>query len=109
MTEQVDEAWQAFLEMRRAKGRRAPFTAAAEKRIQFELRRLKADGHDPAEVLWQSVINGWSGVFPLKGRQIQTVTVPSKPANACDDYLRQQAEHMKAVEAERLRRKGLAA
>jgi hypothetical protein len=60
------EAWQAFIEMRRAKGKRAPFTDLARKRILFELRRFEADKQDPEEILWQSVTNGWSGVFAIK-------------------------------------------
>ena len=60
------EAWEAFEEMRAAKGRRVPFTDGARKRIVIDLQRLQALGNDPAEVLWQSVVNGWSGVFALK-------------------------------------------
>ena len=60
------EAWLAFVEMRAAKGKRAPFTERAKTRILFELRRMVADGQDAEEVLWTSVTNGWSGVFPIR-------------------------------------------
>jgi hypothetical protein len=60
------EAWDAFVEMRKAKGKRAPFTEAAAKRIVLTLDRLRSQGHPPEEVLWQSTMAGWSGVFPLK-------------------------------------------
>lgn len=60
------EAWAAFCDMRKAKGRRAPFTVAAAKRVLFELDRMRQRGQNPTEVLWQSVINGWSGVFDVK-------------------------------------------
>ena len=60
------EAWAAFIEMRAEKGKRAPFTERAKTRILFELRRMAADGQDPEEVLWTSVTNGWSGVFPIR-------------------------------------------
>ena len=60
------EAWAAFVEMREAKGKRAPFTPRAKTRILFELRRMMADGQDAEEVLWTSVTNGWSGVFPIR-------------------------------------------
>lgn len=75
------EAWAAFVEMRKAKGKRAPFTDAARDRIVIKLQALKAQGHDTAEVLWLSVENGWSGVFPLKGAQppIQSQTTPPAP------------------------------
>jgi hypothetical protein len=100
------EAWTAFLEIRKLKGKRAPFTKLAEKRILFELRRLQADGHDPDEVLLQSVINGWSGVFPVKGRPKVIQAAPT--IDATDEWLRKEAEHRKAVEADRLRRKAAA-
>ncbi len=60
------EVWDAFVEMRQAKGKRAPFTERAAKMLINELDRLRGQGHKPDEVLKQSVINGWSGVFPLK-------------------------------------------
>ncbi len=58
--------WEAFVAMRRAKGKRAPFTVAAAKGILAELERLRSVGHDPGAVLQASVNSGWSGVFPLK-------------------------------------------
>lgn len=58
--------WEAFVAMRKAKGKRAPFTDAAKAGILRELDKLRKEGHDPAAVLEASVINGWSGVFPLK-------------------------------------------
>lgn len=60
------EAWSAFCAMRKAKGKRAPFTEAAAVRIVYMLDRMRKDGQDASEVLWQSVVNGWSGVFPVK-------------------------------------------
>lgn len=81
------ESWAAFIEMRAAKGRRAPFTERAKTRILFELRRLAADGQDPEEVLWTSVTNGWSGVFPIRrvgwqpSTSAATVTMGHNPAD----------------------------
>lgn len=60
------EIWLAFVEMRAAKGKRAPFTDRAAKMIIHELDRLRGQGHNPDEVLRQSVMAGWSGVFGLK-------------------------------------------
>ena len=70
------EQWQAFVEMRRAKGKRAPFTVAAAKGIVEELGKLREQGQDPEAVLAQSVVNGWSGVFPVKG---VNGSAPAKP------------------------------
>lgn len=60
------EAWSAFCDMRKAKGKRAPFTEAAARRIVYMLDRMRKEGQNPTDVLWQSVVNGWSGVFPVK-------------------------------------------
>ena len=62
------EAWGAYVEMRRAMGKRAPFTILAEKRTIHDLEKLEAQGHPNGEVLWQSVTAGYRGVFPLKNR-----------------------------------------
>lgn len=60
------KAWNAFVKMRKAKGSRAPFTEEARDRAVLVLDRLRSQGHPPAEVLWQSVLNGWSGLFGIK-------------------------------------------
>jgi hypothetical protein len=61
--------WDDFVEMRRAKGQRAPFTLGAARGIIADLAKLKEAGHDPAAVLQASVNNGWSGVFPIKRQE----------------------------------------
>lgn len=105
------EAWIAFVDMRKAKGKRAPFTEFARTRILFELRRLQADGHDIDEVLWTSVTNGWSGVFPIKRKGWQAPslaeTAPSKAVNATQQLLADQKAHADRVEAQRLARLAL--
>lgn len=58
--------WQAFVAMRKAKGKRAPFTEAARDGIVAALAKLRSTGHDVAGVLQESVNNGWSGVFAPK-------------------------------------------
>ena len=90
MNIQDTEAWIAFVDMRKAKGKRAPFTDFARTRILFELRRLQADGQDLEEILWTSVTNGWSGVFPIqrKGWQAQPSTVPSKAVEMTQEWIR---------------------
>lgn len=59
--------WGEFVAMRKAKGKRAPFTDAAARGVIDAVGRLRDVGNDPAAVLRQSVVNGWSGVFELKG------------------------------------------
>ncbi len=57
------ESWEGFVEMRDRVG--APLTARAMKLIINELAKIRAQGHDPAEVLDQSVMKSWKGVFPV--------------------------------------------
>lgn len=60
------EQWQAFVAMRKAKGSRTPFTDAARDGIVQDLEKMRVAGHDVADALRRSVINGWSGVFEPK-------------------------------------------
>jgi len=93
------EAWSAFKDMRKAKGKRAPFTALAEKRLLFELDLLRAKGHASGPVLWQSVVAGWSSVYPLKHVQ-QGSTVESIEVEQTRRLLADQEAHKQASQAE---------
>ena len=61
------DTWEAFLEMRRKK--RAVPTERAKQLLVKELEKLRGEGHDPNEVLNQSIMRNYTGVFPLKGGQ----------------------------------------
>lgn len=58
------ETWREFVKHRERL--RAPMTDDAKRRMVLELARLSAKGDDPGEVLGQSIVRGWKGVFPLK-------------------------------------------
>lgn len=59
-----EEAWTHWLDHRKAL--KAPFTQrAAELSIQV-LARLRDEGHDPVAVIDESVLRGWTGLFPLR-------------------------------------------
>lgn len=60
----LETDWQAFLAHRKAS--KAAMTAIAQSRAIAELERLRNAGNDPAEVINQSIINGWKGLFPIK-------------------------------------------
>lgn len=59
------DTWEAFLEMRRKK--RAVPTERAKELLIKELDKLRGEGHNPNEVLNQSIMRNYTGVFPLKG------------------------------------------
>lgn len=54
-------AWTGWLDSRKAKATPHVVELAIGK-----LEKLRRDGHDPGEVLNQSSLNGWRGLFPLK-------------------------------------------
>lgn len=83
------EAWEGFVEMRRAKGKRTPFTDRAAKMILKTLQELKDAGHDPNAALDQSTTNGWSDVYEPKGKDIRRA-VTTTSANA---WIKAQEEH----------------
>lgn len=60
------DAWESFVEMRKAMGAKGKLTDRAVKLLVNELEKLRGMGQDPGEVLKQSVMNNWRGVFPLK-------------------------------------------
>ncbi|MDP2728978.1 MAG: DUF4373 domain-containing protein [Dehalococcoidales bacterium] len=57
------ETWDAFLEMRKEK--KAPPTDKAKTLLIAELEKLKLAGDNPNEVLNQSIMRNYTGVFPL--------------------------------------------
>jgi len=65
------EAWQGFVEMRLAKGKRTPFTPRAAKMILKTLEELKEAGHDANASLDQSTLAGWSDVYEPKQKSIR--------------------------------------
>lgn len=104
------EAWIAFLELRKAKQRQAPLTPLARKRILFSLRMMAADGQDVSEVLWTSVTNGWTGIYPIKRKGWQAPTLaqtqPNKAVEQTQDWIKEHGAPVvvdKLAVSERLR------
>ncbi len=65
------KAWDDFVSMRKAKGKRAPFTDAARDGIVARLLKLQQQGYDPNDALRVSTVNGWSDVFAPKVQPIR--------------------------------------
>ena len=66
--------WDAWIAMRRSI--RKPATRRAMELAQEKLLKLSRDGHHPATVLRQSVLNSWQGLFPVTQDRSET-----KPAS----------------------------
>jgi hypothetical protein len=56
------DTWEAYLEMRKKK----PPTDKAKELLIAKLEKLKNLGHNPKQVLEQSILNNWTDVYPLK-------------------------------------------
>lgn len=61
-----NNTWQDFKDFR--KKIKKPMTERAEKLLLNRLVKLKEEGHPPERVLEQSIMYGWSSVFPLKDK-----------------------------------------
>jgi hypothetical protein len=57
------EPWNGWIEMRKQK--RVPNTPHSIKLAITTLTKLRSDGHDPGEVLDQSTLRGWTGLFEI--------------------------------------------
>ena len=58
------DLWKAFIEMR--KKIKAPMTDKAVELAIRKLQVLATQGYSPGDVLEQSILNGWKGLFPVK-------------------------------------------
>ena len=56
--------WQAYLDMR--KKIKKPLTGYGQGLALRMLEKLKDAGHQPAEVLEQSIFQSWQGLFPVR-------------------------------------------
>lgn len=81
------ELWDAFWEMRKKMGNRAPITDYGKKLILKELMKFHADGYDANNSLEQAIMKGWRGVHPGNLR--------SEPKPALDPALQQIVDHSK--------------
>jgi hypothetical protein len=72
------DTWEAYVAMRKEKGKRSPFTDAAKKLTLRKLSDMHARGLNTTHSLEDSIEAGWSGVFDPKPRRgSQTPAAPS--------------------------------
>lgn len=85
LPEYIDpEAFQGFVDMRRAKGKRAPFTERAKTLVLNKLAEFHKQGLDVNACLDQATEAGWSSVYPIKTsvQSVSAVGVPAPVKNA---------------------------
>ncbi len=78
------ETWKAFLEMRKKKN--AVPTEKAIVLLIKELEKLKGEGNDPNEVLNQSIMRNYTGVFPVKEKADGTHRQNSRQLRPRESY-----------------------
>ncbi len=61
------EPWEAFVRMRRSI--KKPLTVDAKRLAIGKLSKLRDQGHDPTEVLNQSTMNSWQGLFEVRAEK----------------------------------------
>ena len=61
------ETWGHFLDHR--KGIKSPMSAQAKKLLIGKLTTLRAEGHNPEELLNTAIMSGWKSVYPQKPEQ----------------------------------------
>lgn len=62
------EIWESFKEHRKAK--RSKITPTTQKMIFKKLEAWKESGHNPNQILENSIVNGWQGIFEPENRKI---------------------------------------
>lgn len=93
MVIESSKAWIAYVELRKKKQARAPFTEVARERILAKLRAFEAQGQNIEAMLYQSVENGWTGVFPVKTSAAVETAIRTVPSDAAARTLQYLAEH----------------
>lgn len=78
------EAWTEWLQYK--KERRKPMTPMTQKKQWRELERYMADGHLPADVINQSITQGWTGLFPLKKEHVNGNSKQTPQQQVADAY-----------------------
>lgn len=79
-----EDAWHEYLQFR--KEMKAPMSALAQTKAINKLDKLRKEGSAPAEVIDQSIVNGWKGLFPIKGEGKRTNgQTPPNPYADMDD------------------------
>lgn len=93
------ELWNAFWDMRKKMGTRAPITDYGKKLVLKELMKFHAEGYDANNSLENSIMKGWRGVFPGELRSapkhdvdpaVSKIVADAKKAAPAPDYIRAQ-------------------
>lgn len=93
------QPWRDFLEMRK-RIRKSP-TARAKELLIKKLEQFTNQGHDPTEILENSIRNGWQDVYEPKNDRRGNGHGKSRQGQATDNMLEGTLRAIRTVEAER--------
>ena len=65
--------WNEYLTFRASKDRK-PLSTFAQSLAVKKLDELRSSGHDPSAVLEQTILNNWSGLFPIRAAHTNKLT-----------------------------------
>lgn len=68
--------WDGYLEMR--KRMKKPMTGRALELAVASLEKLMRSGEDPGQVLDQSTMNSWIGLYPVKRAAVDATVMPQR-------------------------------
>ena len=88
------ESWEAFIEVRRRKGQRAPLTDYAVKLITKKLIEAEQQGYDPQFMMDEAIEKGWTSVY---------VTASTPTASRAADVTRRMLDQQTQTAEERER------
>jgi len=74
-----ENIWNEFLEHR--KSMKSPMTELAQRKAFKVLEKLKEEGQDVEQVVNNSIVNGWKGLFPIKEKAYGNASVNAKSGN----------------------------
>lgn len=84
------EIWLEFIDHR--KDIKTPLTERATKMALAELEKLRNQGNDPTEVIQQTILNGWKGLFAVKNNRHSSSGFKSKAERAYDANMKRLQE-----------------
>ena len=73
---ELNEAILSFIEFR--KSAKKPMSDRAVTLLIGKLKKLTDDTNEQIEILEQSIVNGWTGIYPLKGEERKQIGAKSK-------------------------------
>lgn len=97
----TEESWEAFIELRRRKGQRAPLTDYAAKMVIKKLIEADRQGFDAQHMIDEAIENGWTTVWVTA--RTPKVNRAAQETQRLLDKQRMTPEEKAASEAARLR------